>query len=222
VKERLWETALTPGQNERLELLGDAVLGMVVAAELYRRRPDWSESEIALGREQIVSGRTLAEAGRRAGIDRQIRGKPPPGGWPDSVVADVVEALVAAAYLDGGLDAARVYVLQLLGPELRQVLTGQHLRPHPKNELQTVGERVWGERPKYEVVEASEATGVRVRVCVGPVKAEGHGRTRREAEVAAAQSALEALACLRSGSNPGARDGPGTPPADPAVPAVQP
>lgn len=203
-RTRLRGAALTPGDNERLEHLGDAVLGLVVAEELYRRRPDWSEADLAQGREQVVNGRALAAAGRRAGLDREIRGKAPPEGWPDGVVADVVEALVAAAYLEGGLDAARAFVLGLLAVEIRDVLAGR-VRQHPKNVLQGFAERKWGQRPVYEVV-TRPGEGARVRVRIGGLTAEGAGRTRREAEASAAEALLRVMEASKAEPGVGRAD----------------
>lgn len=188
------ERALTPGKNERLEFLGDAVLGLIVAEDLYRRRRDWTEADLAQGREHVVSARTLAAAGRRAGLDQVIRGNPPDGGWPDAVVANIMEALVAAAYLHGGLNAARAFILGMLADELRQALTGKMNR-HPKSLLLELAQRLWREQPTYRLlaVRGRPQPEYVVEVSAGPVRAQGTGLSKRAAEAAAAQAALASL-----------------------------
>lgn len=188
--EGLQKVITAPTPTNRLAFLGDAVLGLIVAEELFRRRPDWVAADLAQGREHVVSARALATAGRRAGLDQQIRGDPPEGGWPDRILANVIEALVATAYLEGGLSAARVFVLRTLAEELREALMGRMQR-HPKSLLLELTQRLWQVKPEYRLLPmAQEQPGYRVEVEAGPLRAEGSGRSRRAAESAAARAAL--------------------------------
>lgn len=122
----LLRTALTHGSYsnlhggesyERMEYLGDALLDFVIAEELYRRFPNADEGELTRRRVALVSEQPLAAASRRLGLDNEIRVIPQHMG-KDSVMSDVFESMTAAIYLDGGLEAARRFVLGALGGEM--------------------------------------------------------------------------------------------------------
>src|SRR5690349_6022034 len=105
--------------NERLEFLGDSVLGLVVTEELFRRHPDLPEGQLAKLRAAVVNSRALAEVARDLGVGRYLRlgrGEEASGGREkSSILADAVEALIGAVYIDRGTEPARELVLRLFG-----------------------------------------------------------------------------------------------------------
>ena len=115
--------------NERLEFLGDAILDAVISSHLYQTLPDVEEGLLTKYRSMIVREQSLADTGRRLSLDREIRlgrgEQRSEGGLKPSIVADALEAVIAAVYLDGGFSAAEELVLRLFGPAIRDVLAGQ-------------------------------------------------------------------------------------------------
>src|SRR5580658_9984139 len=110
--------------NERMEFLGDAVLGLVTCEQLYLRFPDYQEGDLTKVKSAVVSRRTCARFSKELNLgDFLFLGKGMAGhhGMPSNLLADVYESLVAAIYLDGGLEAAREFIMRHLGPEIEQV-----------------------------------------------------------------------------------------------------
>src|SRR5437879_4410765 len=106
--------------NERLEFLGDAVLGLVTCEQLFMRFPDYQEGDLTKIKSVVVSRRTCARLSRALRMGEFVfmgRGMGNHGVVPPSILADVYESLVAAIYLDGGLEAARPFILKYMGPE---------------------------------------------------------------------------------------------------------
>src|SRR5438874_8007359 len=106
--------------NERMEFLGDAILGLVVCEQLYLRFPDYQEGDLTKIKSVVVSRRTCARISRHLNLGEYVfmgRGMGSHGVVPPSILADVYESLVAAIYLDGGLEAARPFILKYMGPE---------------------------------------------------------------------------------------------------------
>lgn len=182
--------------NERLELLGDAVLGLVVAEILYAERPDWNEGDLTRARASLVNARSLAARARaldlgafvRLGRTEQRTG----GGAKDSILANVFEALVGAVHLDGGLDAARAFVVGTFGGEIRRT---QATARDAKTRLQEWAHARLHETPTYRTLHDSkiDQDGERFEVEVwiaSEAWARGRGRTKRQAEQAAAAQAL--------------------------------
>ena len=187
--------------NERLEFLGDALLGFVVAEALTRRFPDASEGELTRLRARLVSGEALAAAASELRLGEFMElghGERKSGGQRRaSILADAFEALICAIYLDAGIDACRERVLQLLGPALDQLQPGEALKD-PKTRLQEWLQSRALERPHYHLVGEQERAGVwqfevECRVPTLPEPCRGTGGTRRGAEQAAAAVALEYL-----------------------------
>ncbi len=116
----------TTGDNERLEFLGDALLGLVVAEVLFRQPGDIAESRLSVMRSRLVCRETLAEIGRGLSLTEHLRlgkGELRAGvGHRDSVIADAVEALIGAVYVDAGYAAAEALVLRLLGGRIDRVV----------------------------------------------------------------------------------------------------
>ena len=146
--------------NERLEFLGDAILGAVVSEELFRRFPRALEGELTRIKSAVVSRRTLARVSRRLGLGRfLVLGKgfsaAAAGGGdrlPISVLAAAFESIVAAVYLDGGLEAARRLVLRCLEEEVKQAAEDR-LRRNYKSLLQHFAQRNLGLTPTYQVLD---------------------------------------------------------------------
>jgi ribonuclease III len=183
---------------ERLEFLGDRVLGLIVADQLLDRFPREREGEIARRHVQLVRKETLAEVARRLGIGRFLqlsRGEEEAGSRDsESILADVMEAILAALYLDGGLEAARHFVLKHWNPLLEA-----DLEP-PRDPKTTLQEWAQGRRhglPAYTVVaqdgppHAPEFT-ISVSVADYPPRT-AKGRSKRHAEQAAATLLLDDL-----------------------------
>lgn len=197
------ETRDTP-DNQRLEFLGDAVLGLCTSLLLYERYPEADEGTLTRLRAQIVNTDRLADWGRAQGVAEAIRlGRGAlSGGLRDSnnVIADAVEACIAAAYLDGGLAAATAACSRIVGPMLEQL--GPHGVRDPKSELQEFAQAMGLGLPIYEVSESGGPAHDRwfeVRVgLAGRWLAKGRGRSKRLAERAAAEELLQHRNELRS------------------------
>lgn len=186
--------------NERLEFLGDAVLSLVMSDALFKRHPDEPEGVLTTRRAAIVSTRGLARIARRLGIgDALVLGAGAENSGErsrPSVLAALFESLVAAIYLDAGLEPARAFILEAAAPELEAALPFDALKA-PKSRLQELAFASTGHAPAYRVVSAEGPDHDRhfvVEVAIdGVVRGEGEGRSRREAETMAAEAALEQL-----------------------------
>lgn len=186
--------------NQRLEFLGDAVLGLIASQMLFRQFPGVPEGELTRLRQGLVSAPTLARRAQQLGVGEMLRlgrGEEASGGRErTSNLSDAFEALVAAVYLDAGLDAARRLVLRELAPEVEAARRGQ-LHPNYKARLLEWAQRERSTAPAYAVIaESGPDHDRRFRVSVaiaGQVVGEGAGRSKREAEQAAARAAWGAL-----------------------------
>jgi ribonuclease-3 len=188
--------------NERLEFLGDALLGSVIAAELYARYPQAREGELSRLRSSLVRREALSELAQALQISRYIKlgpGERKSGGHQrDSIVADALEALFGAIYLDGGFASCRQCILSLFAEKLGEMPDLDKLKD-PKTRLQ---EHLQASRlalPEYVVLEVSgndHAQSFRVSCTVsmdGQLITEGKARSRRHAEQEAATKMLELL-----------------------------
>jgi ribonuclease-3 len=185
--------------NQRLEFLGDAVLGLCTSEILVERYPEADEGSLTRLRAQLVNAEALASWARAEDLSEGLRLGRGAGqsGLRDStnVLADAVEALIAAAYLDAGMDAARTACARIVEAGLRSLQAAG--ARDPKSELQERLQAGGGEPPEYEVVESGGPAHdrwftVRVRA-MGQDLAEGRGRSKRLAEREAAAAALEGL-----------------------------
>ena len=185
---------------ERLEFLGDAVLGLLAAEWLYRRL-EAPEGELSKRKSYVVSEPLLAEHARRIGLGAALRigvGEERSGGRDKpSLLADALEALIGAAYLDGGLDAARRIVVPLLEAGAESYRRAADRRD-PKTALQEVlQEGEGGEPPDYRLVETSGPDHQKRFVvecwAAGELLGRGEGTSKKRAEQAAAGEALERL-----------------------------
>ncbi len=182
--------------NERMEFLGDAILGMVVSEYLFQSYKGHTEGELTAVKSIVVSQRTLARQSRALRLDEFLsvgRGMSRGRRLPNSVVANVFEALVAAVYLDGGLEAARAFVLRNLEAE---ILEAERTKQHKnfKSVLQQLVQRKRGATPLYRVIEESgpdHAKSFRVVTVIdGEEYGTGWGRNKKEAEQHAARESL--------------------------------
>ena len=189
-----------PESNERLEFLGDAVLSLVISEALYQRHPGESEGVLTTRRAAIVSTRGLARIARRLAIgDALVLGQGAENSGERaraSVLAATFESIVAAIFLDHGVDAARRFILAAAAPELDASDPIDALKA-PKSRLQEHAYGRTGRPPSYRIISAEGPDHDRryvVEVSVdGTVLGTGEGRSRREAETLAAEVALGAL-----------------------------
>lgn len=180
--------------NERLEFLGDAVLGAAVALLLVRRHPKSNEGELSRLRARLVSRATLAQAIAATGLPERCRvGAPPP--WPDSVKANLAEALLAAVFLDGGWEALLAAVDRLLGERIRSSPPAPDA--DPKSRLQAWALERYRALPVYDTVRvggSDHAPRFRSEVRVGDHRATAEGGSHRRSETAAARALLALVA----------------------------
>ncbi len=183
--------------NQRLEFVGDAALGLTVAEELFRRHPLWDEGRLTQERSRLTKSAKLVAVARRNDLGRWLklgRGEESTGGRDrDSNLEDLVESLLGAAYLDGGIVAVSTIFQRLWGPESgeKEAEVGEN----PKGELQEVTQKRWRQQPRYAIIGMEGPPHARefiVQVSVqGQILGEGRGRSRRAGEQAAARNALE-------------------------------
>lgn len=197
--------------NERLEFLGDAVLGQVVSEYLYHQFPDLEEGDLSMMKSIIVSARTLAEAAREIGLDRILilgRGLAEKRGLPRSILCNVFEALVAALYLDGGMEAARRFILDRLRARVDEILKDEHEKNY-KSMLQDYAQRRLSAVPLYRVVQETGPDHRKMFQVVvelgGRTYGPAWGSSKKEAEQSAARRALQEIGLLppSGGEDPG-------------------
>jgi len=189
--------------NERLEFLGDSVLSFVISGELYHRFPEVDEGRLSRLRASLVKGETLAQLARELSLGDYLRlgsGELKSGGFRrDSILADAFEAILGAVYLDAGLETVQGLILRLFDKRLAAVNPATALKD-PKTRLQEYLQSRQLPLPHYEVEEISGkahaqtfTVSCRVSGIDGVISASGS--SRRKAEQAAAQIALERLNC---------------------------
>lgn len=185
--------------NERLEFLGDSILGQAVTVMLYTENPGLDEGELAKRRASLVSSVALADIAGRIGLGAHLRlgrGEELTGGREKaSILADAVEALIGAAYLSEGPDAATILVLRLIAPLLAEPdRFGAAM--DPKTSLQELSTRMGKGLPQYAVTDSGPDHSKRFHATVllsGTAVAEGDGTSKKQAEMAAALSAWSLL-----------------------------
>lgn len=199
----LYDLALTHGSTgradyQRLEFLGDRVLGLVLASELFIRFPAASEGEMSSRLHVLASGATCAAISQRLDLPALIRfgaqARNDGGRHSDNIAADAIEALIGALYLDRGMDAARSFILAHWGT----MIDGQQAAPkHPKAALQEWALARGRRPPEYEIVAREgpdHAPRFRVAVRIGKLAhAEAEGASKQAAEKAAAAALLAEL-----------------------------
>jgi ribonuclease III len=200
MSHRSW-CAESPGalSNERLEFLGDAVLGLVVTDHLFRTYPTLPEGELAKVRASVVNSAALAEVAGVLDIGDALllgKGEGQSGGREKpSILADAMEAVIGAVYMDRGWGAAADLVMRLLGDRIEEAAAGPGGQDY-KTRLQELCARRFDDLPQYEVTDEGPDHAKRFDAVVrvgGVVKGSGEGRSKKQAEQAAARMAWERL-----------------------------
>jgi ribonuclease III len=215
---RSW-CAETPGHesNERLEFLGDAVLGLVVTDHVFRTYPRLPEGHLAQVRAAVVNAGALAEVAETLGLGRSLllgKGEDASGGREKpSILADAMEAVIGAVYLDGGWDAAAELVMRLLGPRIAEAAAGPGGHDY-KTRLQELAARRFDQLPRYDVQGEGPDHAKRFSAVVflaGQALGGGEGRSKKQAEQAAARVAWETLSARTASLPEEVEGGPPTP-----------
>ena len=181
--------------NERMEFLGDAVLGLVTCEQLYHRFPEYQEGDLTKIKSVVVSRRTCARISRQLNLGEFLflgKGMHMHTVVPANLLADVYESLVAAIYLDGGLEVVRPFILKYLGPEIEAVAEGEH--GNFKSLLQQTAQREFNSTPLYQVLDEKgpdHSKCFKIAAQIGRYTYPGAwGRNKKEAEQRAAMKAL--------------------------------
>ena len=201
INSELLDLALTQSgananqNNERLEFIGDRVLGLSVAGLLYEMYPDETEGELARRHAMLVSTETLANVATELGLNTQIKHGHMTAGRIKHILADAMEAVFGAIYLDGGFDVARDTIVEIW----RELAAADVVAPKdPKTALQEfVQQSDAGKLPVYEYLEptgASHNPTFNVRVSAMGKTATGSGTSKKSASIAAAEALLKILA----------------------------
>src|SRR4051812_10890865 len=179
--------------NERLEFLGDSVLGLIVTDYLFRSY-DLAEGELAKVRASVVNSAALAEVAEELNLGEALllgKGEDASGGREKpSILADAMEAVIGAVYLDGGWDAAALLVMTLLGERIAEAAEGPGGQDF-KTRLQELAARRFESLPRYEVRDEGPDHAKRFFASVslnGRVSGSGEGRSKKQAEQAAARA----------------------------------
>lgn len=183
---------------ERLEFFGDSVLGLVIAQYLFEHHPDWDQGMLSKAKSSIVQENPLAAVAERLGLDRFVELSPSEestgGRQRKSILADVMEAVIGAVYLESGIEVARWFVLEQLHDFILRVRGGDVSPDDYKSKLQETAQAMWRKAPQYRVAkESGYAHDKQFHVQVlfdDEVMGEGTGRSKKEAEQAAACDAL--------------------------------
>lgn len=186
--------------NQRLEFLGDSVLGLVLSRELFEKFPTADEGALTKSRAKLVNAGSLAARARELGLGAHLilsRGEENTGGRERaSALADAFEALLGAIFLDGGFEAARAFVLREFATDFTALAEGTDFQ-NPKGELQELLQSRSPRAPEYEFISASGPDHDRVFECAvrhdGVELARGTGKSKKTAESAAALEALKKL-----------------------------
>lgn len=184
------------GSNERLEFLGDAILGAIVCERLYQKFPDYLEGELTRIKSVVVSRRTCAKISARLGFEGFLilgKGMGTQDATPSSILADVFESLVGAIYLDGGMDAAKRFIVRHIETEIDETVGGL-IGNNYKSNLQHLAQRQFGETPLYLLLDEKGPDHSKCFMIAAQIQ--GHryspawGRNKKDAEQRAAMNAL--------------------------------
>ena len=185
--------------NERLEFLGDAILGAVICEILFRRYPEYLEGELTKIKSVVVSRATCAKISGGLHLEEFLilgKGMATHATLPLSLLADVFESLVAGIYLDGGAEAAREFIEKNMGPEIELAAGGDHGGNY-KSILQQVAQREYGTTPTYHLLDEKgpdHSKCFKISAQIGRNRYQpAWGRNKKEAEQHAAQNALSEL-----------------------------
>jgi ribonuclease-3 len=182
--------------NERMEFLGDSVLGLVCCEQLYRRFPDYQEGDLTKIKSAVVSRRTCARMSRLLNLGDFLflgKGMHCDSAIPSNLLADVYESLVGAMFLDGGLEPAKEFILRYLNPEIEEVAEAAHAGNF-KSLLQQVAQKEFNATPAYHLLDEKgpdHSKCFKLSAVIGRYHyPAAWGRTKKEAEQKAAMNAL--------------------------------
>jgi ribonuclease-3 len=185
--------------NERLEFLGDAILGMFVCERIFRRYPNYLEGEMTKVKSHAVSRATCATVAIDVGLDQLIRvgkGMQSQSTLPSSLAAAITEAVIAALYIDGGMDAVRVFLEPLIDPLIDAAVESGH-QHNFKSVLQQHVQRLHGISPSYHILEEKGPDHAKLFKIGVEVHGESYepswGQSKKQAEQQAAMNALSAM-----------------------------
>ena len=186
--------------NQRLEFLGDSVIGLVITRELYHKFPEANEGTLTKSRAKLVNAASLTAHGRALGIGAYLilsRGEESTGGRErTSALADAFEALLGAIFLDGGFEAARDFILREFAADIEELALPAGIE-NPKGELQELLQSKSPNAPVYQLIAAEGPDHDRRFVCAvlheGAELARGFGKSKKNAESDAALAALKTL-----------------------------
>lgn len=207
LKESLTHASIAESRlrsNERMEFLGDAVLDLVICAELYRRFPTLLEGDLTKIKSAVVSRRTCAEVARETGLAELLiigKGISSREAMPSSLAAAVYESIVAAIYLDGGFEVVKEYVLRTMVPKIESISTNINQQNY-KAMLQQHAQKILGNTPMYELLDEKGPDHSKCfEVCVtvaGRRFTSAWGPNKKMAEQKAALLALEELGVMEA------------------------
>jgi ribonuclease-3 len=185
--------------NERLEFLGDAILGAVVCEQLYRQYPEFLEGDLTKLKSIVVSRQTCARISEALGMQEFLilgKGMTTSPSVPSSLLADVFESLIAGIYLDGGDAAAREFISRYICPEI-DLAAGGELGGNYKSLLQQLAQREYGTTPNYQLLDEKgpdHSKCFKISAQIGSQRFQAAwGRNKKEAEQRAARNALSEL-----------------------------
>ena len=187
------------GSNERLEFMGDAILGMVISEHLYKAFPEYCEGELTRIKSVVVSQTILARVGDRLNLGEYVvvgKGLPERKNFPRSLIANVFEAIISAIYLDGGLSAVRDFVVSQLGEEIARVCHSEH-EGNYKSLLQQHCQKHLGTTPHYRLIHQhgpEHGKTFEVAVIIKDTEyCHGKGKSKKQAEQLAAEATYREL-----------------------------
>jgi ribonuclease-3 len=189
-----------PGYNERLEFLGDAVLGLAVVEELFGTEGRLSESEMAKLKSYLVSKTVLSDSARRLGLNAVLRlgkGEELSGGREkENILADALEAVIGAVFLDSNYETARGVILRILDRNLRKTIETRKSHDY-KTDLQEITQNIYSSLPEYRILreegeEHNKIFTVEVIINGAPLGT-GKGKSKKEAQIKAAKEALSRI-----------------------------
>ncbi len=182
--------------NERLEFLGDAILGFTICESLFQAHREYLEGELTQVKSAVVSRRVCARVSRKLGLGECLilgKGMQQASGVPRSLLSDVYEAIIAAVYLDGGIEAAREFILRTIGDELQSAVQGRSVGNY-KSSLQQLAQREHGAPPTYRLLEERGPDHSKLFRVAAEIRSRkftpAWGRTKKDAEQRAAGNAL--------------------------------
>jgi len=184
---------------ERLEFLGDSILGFVVCELLFQEHSEWLEGDLTKIKSNVVSRQSCAEIGKRLNLDKYLvvgKGVGSQGSIPKSLLANAFESIVAAIYLDGGMQAAKSFLLPLMEEQIKAAIQG-HLEINYKSELQQYAQKRFGQPPRYQLLNDRGPDHDKWFQVAAQVEKRSYdpawGQNKKEAEQRAAANALAAI-----------------------------